>query len=252
MNIVILIPTYNESENVGMLLDCLFMELGKIKYHNFNVLIIDGQSTDTTRDIINSKKKSHINLNLIIEKEKNGLGSAYLFGINYALKNLNADAILEFDGDFQHDPKDIYRLVEKLDQGYEHIIGSRYIPGGTIPTEWPWYRKFLSNAGNIIIRTGLNVPTHDNTSGFKLTRMKLFKHVLPLKEGQLLSLRHAYKIHFLHSLTIARAKTVEVPITFLNRNKGISKSTIEDIIESLKVVFLLRINRFKTTMFKNK
>jgi dolichol-phosphate mannosyltransferase len=252
MNIVIIIPTYNEGESIGKLIDAVFSETSHIKNHTFGVLIVDGNSPDDTQSIVTSKKKDYPGLELLIEKEKRGLGSAYVTGMNHALSHMNADAFIEFDGDFQHDPKDIYKLVAKLDEGYEHIIGSRYIEGGTIPQEWPWYRKFLSSFGNIIVQLGLAIPTNDNTSGFKLTKAKDFRDILPLNLDELLSTRHAYKIHFLNNLIKGGAKTVEVPINFLNRHKGVSKSTIEDIIESLKVVAILRLQSIVRFFRKDK
>ncbi len=240
MKITLIIPVRNEGESIGSLIDAIFNETGKISGHIFSILVVDGQSTDDTRSIVEGKKSKNPNIHLIIEKNKKGLGGAYLLGMKHAIDVLKTDAFMEFDGDFQHDPRDIYKLVQKLDEGYDYIIGSRYIPGGTIPREWPWYRKFLSNGGNFIIRLGLGLSTYDNTSGFKLTKVATTQEKMPLKEGELISLRHAYKIHFLHALVEKGVPTVEVPINFLNRNKGVSKSTVEDIIESLKVVFLLR------------
>jgi dolichol-phosphate mannosyltransferase len=242
MKITIIIPVRNEGESIGSLIDGIFSETKKIVGHIFAVLVVDGQSTDNTQHIVEEKKSKNPNVHLITEKDKKGLGNAYLLGMNYAIDTLATDAFIEFDGDFQHDPKDIHKLVKKLDEGYAYVIGSRYIPGGTIPQEWPWYRKVLSIGGNFIIRLGLSIPTHDNTSGFKLTKVAPTREKMPLRDRELISLRHAYKIHFLYSIVIGGIPTVEVPINFLNRNKGVSKSTVEDIIESLKVVFLLRKN----------
>jgi dolichol-phosphate mannosyltransferase len=242
MKIAIIIPTYNEGEAIGSLLNSVISETNKIS-HQFYILVVDGKSTDNTEHIVNEKSIRYKNVILISEKEKRGLGGAYLTGMNYAINTLKVDAFMEFDGDFQHNPKDIRRLVLKLDQGYDYVIGSRYIPGGTIPKEWPWYRKAVSAFGNYIIRFVLGVKVHDATSGFKLTRVNPFKDKLPLRETELISRRHAYKIHFLYNMIKAGAKTIEVPIEFLNRHKGISKSTVEDIKESLKVVFILRFRK---------
>ncbi len=250
MNITIIIPTYNEGESIGKLIQAVFGELKSISHHNWSLLIVDGKSKDDTVSIVEEQKLTYPNIHIISQTEKNGLGNAYVLGMNYAIDTLKADAFMEFDGDFQHNPKDIYKLVKALDDGYEYIIGSRYVPEGTIPAEWPWYRKFLSNFGNIIIKYGLRIPTKDNTSGFKLTKVLGFRESMPLKKGELLSQRHAYKIHFLYSMFTAGAKTTEVPIQFLNRNKGVSKSTIEDIFESLKVVFLLNFRKNKTRINK--
>jgi dolichol-phosphate mannosyltransferase len=253
MKITIIIPTYNEGEAIGNLLDAVIAETKEIKNHIFSILIVDGNSKDNTQENVKNKSNKYDNIKLIVEKSKSGLGNAYLEGMNYAINNLGADAFMEFDGDFQHNPKDIKKLVEKLDQGYEYIIGSRYIKGGTIPREWPWYRKAISSFGNIVISVGLRLGINDATSGFKLSTVDKFKDSMPLKQGQLISLRHAYKIHFLYNMIKAGAKTVEVPIEFLNRNKGISKSTFEDIIESLRVVFVLIIKGGNNRIvFKNK
>lgn len=251
MKITIIIPTYNEGQAIESLIKAVLDETIQFKNHSFSILVVDGKSTDNTADVVRDIMKMHSNVHLLVEKEKRGLGNAYRVGMNYAIDTLNADAFMEFDGDFQHNPEDIKKLVEKLDQGYDYIIGSRYIPGGTIPAEWPFYRKALSSFGNQIIRFGLRIKIHDGTSGFKLSRVSGFKEKMPLKEGELISLRHAYKIHFLYSMIKGGTKTIEVPINFLNRNKGISKSTFEDIIESLKVVGILGIYGDKRIL-KNK
>ena len=240
MKIAIVIPTLNEALTIGSLLDAVILETNKIKNHNFSIIVVDGNSKDNTQEIVRQKAGVH----LIVENRK-GLGLAYLKGINYAIDDLNADAFMEFDGDFQHDPKDIYKLVEKFDEGYDYVIGSRYIAGGSIPHQWPWYRKFISSFGNIVIRTFLRVKVHDATSGFKLTRVNGFKNILPLDESKLISKRHAYKIQFLYSMIKAGARTMEVPITFLNRNKGMSKSTVEDVVESLRVVVILLVQTYR-------
>lgn len=253
MKIIIIIPTFNEEGSIGNLLDEIVSETSKITNHNIGLLIVDGKSKDNTIKIVTAKKNQHRNINFIIETEKKGLGGAYIEAMNHALYVLQADAVMEFDGDSQHDPKDIYKLVEKLDEGFEHIIGSRYIPGGTIPKTWKLWRKFLSFFGNKIAKVGLSLPTKDSTSGFKLTLLSKFKNDLPLSSDKILSLRHAYKIHLLHDLIALGAKTTEVPINFLDRNKGISKSTLEDISESLKIIFILRYRKIRNAFIvKNK
>jgi dolichol-phosphate mannosyltransferase len=242
MKITIIIPTYNEGEVIGSLLEAVISEINQIKNHQFSILVVDSNSKDQTQSEVKEKMNRYGNIYLLVE-ERRGLGRAYLSGFNFVIENLKSDAWMEFDGDFQHNPKDIRKLVTKLDEGYEYIIGSRYIPGGTIPKEWPWYRKGISSLGNLVIRVGLGLKIHDATSGFKLTKIAAVKEKLPLKEGQLISFRHAYKIHFLYATIKAGANTTEVPIEFLNRNKGFSKSTVEDIKESLRVVFRLRFGR---------
>lgn len=245
MKIVVIIPTYNERETIGNLIDDLEAEFKKVPKHEFGILIVDGNSPDGTAEAVSQKKKIYPNIDLMGEKEKRGLGMAYLGGINYAIQQLKADAFIEFDGDGQHDPKDIKRLVTELDNGYDYIIGSRYVPGGSIPGEWAWYRKFLSRFGSLFIKWLLNLPTNDNTSGLKLSRVEGFAENLPLSEGQILSKRHAYKIHLLYEMLKLGAKIKEIPIKFLERSEGSSKSSLEDIIESLKVALVLYCKKWK-------
>ncbi|OGY67594.1 MAG: hypothetical protein A3I89_01230 [Candidatus Harrisonbacteria bacterium RIFCSPLOWO2_02_FULL_41_11] len=224
---------------MGVLIDELESEFRLISKHQMWILIVDGNSPDGTAEAARQKKKVHQNINLIIEKEKRGLGMAYLTGMNYAIHNLKADAFIEFDGDGQHDPKDIKRLVAELDNGYDYVIGSRYVAGGSIPEEWGWHRKFLSRFGSLFIKWLLHLPTNDNTSGLKLTRVAGFAEKLLLNEKEILSKRHAYKIHLLYEMLALGAKTKEIPIKFLERGGGASKSSLEDIIESLRVALVL-------------
>lgn len=245
--ITVIIPTYNERDSISRLIDALEDEFKIIKHHQCGILIVDGNSPDGTAESVKNKMKFYNNINLIIEKEKRGLGMAYISGMKYAMEKLDAGAIIEFDGDFQHDPKDIKRLVAEFDNGYDYVIGSRYVPGGEIPGHWAFYRKFLSRFGSLFAKTMLQLPTNDNTSGLKLSRVKNFAEQLPLDENKILSRRHAYKIHLLYEMVKMGAKTKEIPIKFLEREGGSSKSSIEDIIESFKVVTML----FFRNLFRN-
>ena len=130
MNIVIVIPTYNEAENIDRLLGILLEESKQIAGHQLHVLVVDGSSTDGTAKIVRGFMVGHPQIHLI-EKEKGGLGADYVFGMVYAMRELKADAVIEMDADFQHDPKDIKRFVAQLDAGYDYVIGSRYVEGGS-------------------------------------------------------------------------------------------------------------------------
>lgn len=237
--ITIIIPTYNEGASIGRLIDVLEREFDMIPAHLMSILIVDGNSPDGTAGIVRELIKKYKNLHLLVEKEKRGLGAAYVNGMKYAINQLGADGFIEFDGDFQHDPADIKRLVAEFDNGYDYVIGSRYVSGGSIPEEWAWYRKSLSRFGSLFARYALHLPTKDNTSGFKLTRVKGFSDKLSLSEDVLLSKSYAYKIQLLYEMLKAGAKAKEVPIRFLERQGGNSKSSIRDILESLRVVIIL-------------
>jgi len=241
MRIVIIIPTYNEGNAIGDLLDAIENEIKSI-LHEMYILVVDGNSTDETIRIVRGREKIYPNTRLLIEKQKLGLGAAYCAGIIYVINQLKADAFIEFDGDFQHNPKDIPRLVAEFEKGYDYVIGSRYISGGSVPEEWTWHRKILSRFGSLFIRWALWLSTHDNTSGLKLSRVHGFAKSLPLAPEQLISRRHAYKIQFLYAMLKNGAKTKEIPIRFLSRKGGDSKSTAEDILESLKVILMLRVH----------
>lgn len=237
--IVVIIPTFNEKKSIIPLIDALELEFKSIQNHIIEILIVDGNSPDGTADAVRGKMPTHPNLKLLVETQKQGLGMAYIEGMRYAIDQLSADAFIEFDGDFQHDPKDIKRLIAEYDKGYDYVIGSRYIAGGSIPSEWAWYRKLLSRFGSLFTQYMLWLPVKDNTSGFKLTRVEGFASRLPLDKDKILSRRHAYKIHLLYMMHKLGAKITEVPIKFLERRGGDSKSSAEDIFESLRVVLRL-------------
>src|SRR3989338_3318977 len=235
MRISVVIPTYNESGSIASLLDELQNVFTARPHHQWDVVVVDGASTDGTPDIVRKKMAVHKNIYLIEEGEKRCIAAAYLTGIRYVVDTLQADAFMEFDGDGQHDPRDIPRLVKKLEEGFDYVIGSRYVKGGSAP-EWEWKRKLLSRFGSLYTRWLLEWNVHDATSGFKLTRAKRF-----VEPKQLLSRHYAYKIHLLSEMIDSGARITEVPITFRNREFNTSKSTSRDILESLKVTAILRL-----------
>ncbi len=253
MKIIVVIPTYKEAGEIGKVIDALCGPVFKaIPNHEMGILVVDGNSPDGTAEILREKSIFYPNLYFLIEPKKRGIGVAYIEGIKYAIKELGADAIIEFDGDGQHNPKDVVRLVTEFDNGHDYVIGSRYVPGGAIPAEWSLHRKLLSRFGSLTARAVLNLPTRDNTSGFKLSRVAGFAENLPLDENKILSKYYAYKIHFLYNMISMGAKTKEIPIVFLERKSGSSKSTFRDIYDSLRVVFALKFRRKKYQVFPNK
>lgn len=244
MKIVVIIPTYNEKQSISRLLDELFGKIFKeITNHQIVVLVVDGNSPDDTAEIVKDKFVTYPNLHLIVEREKRGIGAAYIAGMKYAIEKLGADAVIEFDGDGQHNPNDIKRMVAEFDNGYDYVIGSRYVRGGSIPDEWALWRKFLSRFGGLTAKFILGLRVSDPTSGFKLSRVKNFAEKLPLDENVVLSKYYAYKIQFLYEMIKIGAKTKEIPIRFLERRGGSSKSTLRDIFDSLYIVFALRFRK---------
>jgi glycosyltransferase involved in cell wall biosynthesis len=177
---------------------------------------------------------------------------AYLTGMRYAIDTLHADAFIEFDGDGQHDPADIPRLMAKIDAGYDYVIGSRYIAGGGVPAEWALHRRLLSRFGSLYARVLLGLPVNDVTSGLKATRAGVMQHTRLLSPDHLLSKDYAYKIQFLYEIWRSGARIAEVPILFRLREHDTSKSTWRDILESLKVTALLRAGRPRDTASRGK
>ncbi|HUQ85148.1 MAG TPA: glycosyltransferase [Candidatus Limnocylindrales bacterium] len=239
MNIVVISPTYNEIVNIEKLIPLLIEEIfPQVKNHNMQLLIVDDNSPDGTAAEVEKLMKKFKNVALL-KGEKKGLGAAYARGMKYAMDKMKADAVMEFDADFQHDPKDIPRLIKAMDHGADLVIGSRYVPGGAIPPEWGFHRKLISRLGGLfaqIILLTFNV--HDMTSGYKLTKSSFLKNV---DLDHLYSKYYAYKLHILRDVMNQKAKVIEVPIIFYERKEGSSKITRKDLFDSLYVVIRLRI-----------
>lgn len=249
MRIVIIMPTYNERENISRMVDVLLkIEFPKIKNHEMHLLVVDGNSPDGSGDLVKSVEKKYPNLHLLTEKEKRGLGWAYIDGMKYAISQLEADVVIEMDADFQHNPTDVKRLVAAMDAGADVVIGARYIKGGSVPKEWELYRKILSWGGNLFARTVLlQRNLHDLTTGFRLTKTKFLRQVD--LDNLLGKKAFAYKMHLTMELLRLGAKIVEIPIAFLPRKREKSKLRFKETIDSLFLVIVLRI-KYSIRFFK--
>lgn len=240
MKIVVIIPTYNEAENIKKMIRVLFKEVfPKIKNHRMSLLVVDDFSPDKTGEIVKKFMKKNKNIHLL-EKRKEGLGAAYIQGFKYAIDKLLASAIIEMDADFQHNPKDIIRMVKSFEDGFDCVLGSRFTKGGHIPKDWGIKRVFLSVGGNFFIKTLLGISrVCDLTTGFRLTRVK---GVLDkINFSKLYSKSYAYKIHLLYEIMQRTPEIKEIPIVFISRKKGWSKMDSADFIESLNVVIKIRL-----------
>lgn len=243
MTIVIIIPTYNEKESIPSLIDKIESNIKNISNHDINILIVDDNSPDGTQEVVRQKMSVYKNIELITGL-KQGLGIAYARGMKYAMKNMKADVVFEMDADGQHDPIYIKDFIKKIDEGNDYVLGSRYIPGGSIPADWGIHRKIISYLGSLAARIVLGMSDiKDFTGGYKATRVHGFLDQIDL--DKFISKRYAYKIQLLYLTKKLNARTCEIPINFKSRNKDFSKSTIEDISESLKVIFKLRFTNYK-------
>ena len=239
MKVIIIIPTYNEKVNIANTIDGLETEFKKITKHQMGILVIDDNSPDGTADIVRQKAKQYGNIKLLPNKQKAGLGAAYIKAMRYAMAKLKADVVFEYDADGSHQPKYIPPMVDVLAKKADVVVGSRYVPGGSMPDNWGIHRKLISYFGNFIARFVLFTPKYtDMTSGFRGTKTTWLKKI---DLENLYCKQFAYKIQLYYELHRLGAKIVEYPIAFIDRSKGKSKFPRNNIIDSLKVVFSLRL-----------
>lgn len=239
MKTVIIIPTYNEKGNIERLITILEEEIfPKIKNHDMSLLIADDNSPDGTSEEVKRLMKKWKNLELNIG-EKKGLGAAYVRAITYAIEKMKADVVFEMDADFFHDPKKIPEFIQKIDEGYDFVVGTRYSHGGSIPKNWGIHRKLFSIFGNFLVKVILmRFWIHDWTGGFRALRKEVF-----LKEKD--SLRrykgYTFQVAFLHKAVQDRFKVTEVPFAATDRVLGRSKiAPLEYIVNLLKYVIAAR------------
>lgn len=239
--VIIIMPTYNEAKNIGRMIKELFTnEFPKIKKAEMHLLVVDDNSPDGTGEIVKKAMGEHNNLHLVTG-EKEGLGMAYIRGMKYAMKELNADAVMEMDSDFQHPPAFVAPMVEAYLEGADYAIGSRYIPGGSIPKEWSFFRKAISYFGNLFIRIVLVKPKlHDLTTGFRLTKVRGVLDKIDL-DNLMEPHRFAYKVDLLYQSVKNAKKVVEVPLKFAPRKQEKSKFDTKEMIATFKVAIILGI-----------
>lgn len=244
--IVIIMPTYKEAENIGRMIDELVgQEFPKINSADMHLLVVndlpsDGSADDGTGDIIKTKMEKYKNVH-IIEDKKQGLGWAYIRGMKYAMAELGADAVMEMDADFQHPPRFVKDMVKAYVDGADYAIGSRYIPGGSVPKEWAFSRRAVSSLGNLFIRlVWLKLKLHDLTTGFRLTKVKGVLDKIDL-DNLMEPTRFAYKVDLLYRSIKNAKKVVEVPLQFAPRTKEQSKFNTKEMIATFKVAIILGI-----------
>lgn len=238
--VVIVMPVWNEAANVKEMVEILTKtEFPKIN-SDMQLLIVDNHSSDGTDKIVEGFSKKFKNVHIVQQKNK-GLGWAYVTGMRYAIKDLKADAILEMDGDFQHPPRFVAPMVDAYLNGADYVIGSRYIKGGSVPSEWAASRKAISFFGNLFIRLVLlNFKIHDLTTGFRLSRVKGVLDKIDLENLMELN-RFAYKVDLLYQSLKNSKNTVEVPLSFAARTKEKSKFNYKEMISTFRVAIVLGI-----------
>lgn len=235
MERLVIIPTYNERENIEAIITTV-MELPIL----FNVLVIDDGSPDGTAEIVkrmmNGKYKGCIHL---IEREgKQGLGTAYIAGFQWAIEH-KANYIFEMDADFSHNPKDLLKLYDACAiEGADLAIGSRYVTGVNV-VNWPMGRVLMSYFASKYVRTVLGVKIHDTTAGFVCYRRKLLETI---ELDKIRFKGYAFQIEMKFTAYKCGAKITEVPIIFVNRVLGTSKMSGGIFSEAFLGVIRLKIS----------
>jgi len=230
MRTLIISPTYNERKNIQSLIEQVF-DLDS----TYHLLIIDDNSPDGTAKKVEELQKEHSNLHLEIRPGKAGLGTAYLYGFQWALDK-GYDSIVQIDADLSHDPNDIPRLIENLST-HELVIGSRYIEGVSV-VNWPIRRLILSYGANYYSRFITGMPINDGTGGFKAWSASLLDKI---KLNEVRSQGYSFQIEMNFRAWRLGASIKEEPIIFVDRTIGESKMSSTIMYEAIWMVWRLRI-----------
>ena len=241
---IVIIPTYNERDNIELTVTQLFDVFSQIKNWQMHILVVDDTSPDKTYDVVRklqTQKKYFSKLHLLMNKQKAGLGGAYLKGMAKAFKDFKAEVVFEFDADLSHDPTKIPLFLAEIDRGVELVLGSRYIPGGGIPDDWGFHRKALSRIGNLVARTILvDFFIHDYTSGYRAITKKVYDAIAPEMNSEKFA-GYTFQIGFLHKSRRKGFKISEVPYKFKDRTHGKSKIGPEYIRNALSYIIKMQI-----------
>jgi dolichol-phosphate mannosyltransferase len=233
MKIAIVIPTYNEKDNIFRIVSEIF-DLG---IDELEIVVVDDNSPDGTGKILDEIKEKNEKVHAIHRAKKSGLGTAYLEGFRYSLEK-GAEYIFAMDADFSHDPKLIPKYLDEIEKK-DLVIGSRYIPGGKIKN-WDWLRRLISYFGNFFARSILDIQIKDMTAGFKCYRRAVVEHLIDKKIS---SIGYVFQIETVYYSCRNGFKTKEIPIEFLERRIGKSKFNFGIIWESFWRVIKLRLSQ---------
>jgi len=231
MKSIIIIPTYNEKENIERLIE----EIRKLN-RDFHILLIDDNSPDGTGRIADGLAGKHSEVSVIHRPAKLGLGTAYITGFKYALQN-NYDLVFTMDADFSHHPKYLIDLLEKTKE-YDLVIGSRYVEDGGIEN-WPLHRRILSRGANFYVRMVTRLPIFDSTGGFNCYRREVLEKI---DLDTIISDGYAFQIEMKYRLWEKGFSIKEVAITFIDRTRGRSKISKRIIFQAFFLVWKLRLS----------
>ena len=233
MKSLVIIPTFNEIENIQRMLDTV-MSLEP----EFNVLIVDDGSPDGTAKVVKENQKKHDRIHLLERSGKLGLGTAYIAGFHWALER-GYDLIYEMDCDFSHNPNDLVRLREACMNGAGVAVGSRYTRGGKV-SNWPVGRILMSYFASVYVNTILWLGVRDSTAGFKCYRREVLERI-DLSRIQFIG--YAFQIEMKYNARQLGFSIEEVPITFIDRELGTSKMSMNIFREAFLGVLQMRFRK---------
>ena len=233
MKSVVIIPTFNEIENIQRMLDTM-MSLEP----EFNVLIVDDGSPDGTAKVVKENQKKHDRIHLLGRSGKLGLGTAYIAGFHWALER-GYDLIYEMDCDFSHNPNDLVRLREACINGAGVAVGSRYTRGGKV-SNWPVGRILMSYFASVYVNIILWLGVRDSTAGFKCYRREVLERI-DLSRIQFIG--YAFQIEMKYNARQLGFSIEEVPIIFIDRELGTSKMSMNIFREAFLGVLQMRFRK---------
>ena len=233
MKNLVITPTYNEIKNIEKLIDLINKNTS-----NSDILVIDDNSPDGTSIKVKELQKKYKNLFLENRPEKAGLGTAYIHGFKWAIKN-NYDSVVQMDADLSHDPKEISNLLIELNTN-DLVIGSRYVQGVSV-VNWPIRRLILSYGANLYSRIITGMPIKDGTGGFKAWKTDLLRKI---NFKNIRSQGYSFQIEMNFKAWVLNAQITEFPIIFVDRTIGESKMSKSIMLEAIWVVWRLRLIKF--------
>lgn len=229
MQKLVIIPTYNEIENMQKLLPIL-MSLPE----KFDVLVVDDSSPDKTADFVKEFSAQHSRVYLLVRQEKNGLGKAYIAGFKWGISH-DYNVLIEMDADFSHRPEDLVILLKEIEKE-DVVVGSRYVPGGAT-VNWGFIRKLISRGGSLYSRLILGFPVRDWTGGFNAWKVQVLQKI---GLDQIQSNGYSFQIELKYKAQKNGFKVKEVPIVFEDRQVGQSKMSLKIVLEAFYKVWMIR------------
>jgi len=224
--VLVVLPTYQEAENIGAILPAI---RGAVPAAH--ILVVDDNSPDGTGDMAEAAASELGQIHLLRRREKSGLGGAYRAGFAWGLER-GFESLVEMDADFSHDPAALPELLSASEGGFELVIGSRYVPGGSIPN-WALHRHLLSRGGNLYASACLGLDCHDSTSGFRVYAATLLARI---DLSRVRADSYGFQIEMTYRAVQAGARIREVPIRFVDRVEGESKMSLYTVVEALGLV----------------